>query len=533
MIHIIRQQYLHVEVNGVESDGLALQGRLSDIYQHWLMPALEQILDRLAPSNEHLYIERLEINAGTLSLERLEQELTETVVSALEKLLPDPSMKGELLPALVSGKVQRKTERQSLHEAFVYFLKTGSLPWSFRLPADSSLEQLLLSFWEETTKADANLRSIDDTVVQALTATNVRQRLMRQFSPVFIETFISRYSPEGKKAMEAIVQSLRSSDVPPVAVKRFEKQLRETALALIATGKAITEQPLVSETWRTLPVSAVPQAALASWLNHHWPGVTADVAMFMPAKIPGAPEPASSTAGRESSRGAAPEKQQTEHHSAKTDRTISPAPQSTAPQPPAVKTPATLPMSPAEEKEKPSKEVPETYFIEHPEAEEGIYIENAGLVLLHPFLPQFFTALEIAAENNLLQPDRALCLLHFLAAGRSFAPEYELILPKILCNIPLATPVESDIVLTDMEKEEATALLEAVIRHWEVLQNTSPDELRGTFFLRSGKVSLRNDGDWLLQVETKAFDILLDHLPWGISMIKLPWMPRILWVEWR
>src|SRR5205085_4611874 len=121
------------------------------------------------------------------------------------------------------------------------------------------------------------------------------------------------------------------------------------------------------------------------------------------------------------------------------------------------------------------------------------------------------------AEDNILQPDRALCLLHFLAAGRPFAPEYELILPKILCNIPLATPVDSDIVLTDMEREEATALLEAVIRHWEALQNTSPDGLRGAFFLRSGKVSLRGDGDWLLQVEAKTFDILLDHLPWGLS----------------
>jgi hypothetical protein len=148
-------------------------------------------------------------------------------------------------------------------------------------------------------------------------------------------------------------------------------------------------------------------------------------------------------------------------------------------------------------------------------------------------LPQFFAALGIAVEDTLLQPERALCLLHFLATGQPIAPEHELILPKILCNIALDTPVESDLQLTDAEKEEAVALLEAVIRHWDALRNTSPDGLRGTFLLRPGKVSLRNDGDWLLQVETKAYDILLDQLPWGIAVIKLPWMEKKVWVEWR
>ena len=128
--------------------------------------------------------------------------------------------------------------------------------------------------------------------------------------------------------------------------------------------------------------------------------------------------------------------------------------------------------------------------------------------------------------------ERALCLLHFLATGQSVAPEYELVLPKILCDMPLPTPVDCCIELSDAEKEEATALLEAVIRHWEVLRNTSPDGLRGTFLIRSGKVSLRDDGDWLLQVETKSFDMLMDALPWGISIVKLPWMRRTLWVEW-
>jgi hypothetical protein len=164
--------------------------------------------------------------------------------------------------------------------------------------------------------------------------------------------------------------------------------------------------------------------------------------------------------------------------------------------------------------------------------EDGIYVDNSGLVLLHPFLPRFFEALGVAVADRISQPGRALALLHFLATGQDSAPEQHLVLPKTLCDLELDAPVESGIVLSEAEKAEALALLEAVIGHWQVLKNTSPNGLRGTFLLRSGKLS-RKVGDWLLQVESQSFDFLLGSLPWGIGMIRLPWMKRMLHVEWN
>ena len=38
---------------------------------------------------------------------------------------------------------------------------------------------------------------------------------------------------------------------------------------------------------------------------------------------------------------------------------------------------------------------------------------------------------------------------------------------------------------------------------------------------------------WTLQVETRAVDVLLDQLPWGLSMIRTPWMHAMLNVDWR
>ena len=79
--------------------------------------------------------------------------------------------------------------------------------------------------------------------------------------------------------------------------------------------------------------------------------------------------------------------------------------------------------------------------------------------------------------------------------------------------------------------EESLNLLQTAIGYWDALKNTTPDGLRDTFLRRSGKIS-RRDNDWLVQVERQSFDILLDDLPWGISVVQFPWMRELVWVEW-
>jgi hypothetical protein len=294
----------------------------------------------------------------------------------------------------------------------------------------------------------------------------------------------------------------------------------------------------VAETWHSLPVSKPSLAALASLLGHHWPGTVSDFSVgaekhtarasadsiAAEKKLSARDEPPKTTQAlknkvdkkNELAKNNPPEFLASKKHG----RDSSLAQQDNNGQ-------ADTSQSTVFNAEKIQSDINE-----HVDIKNGIYLDCAGLVLLHPFLPQFFEALGIAADDKLLQPDRALCLLHFLATGQSVAPEYALILPKIFCNVPLEMPVEADVELTDTERVEATVLLDTVIRYWEALRNTSADGLRGTFLVRPGKVSLREDGDWLLQVESKSYDILLDQLCWGIGMIKLPWMQRMLRVEW-
>lgn len=167
--------------------------------------------------------------------------------------------------------------------------------------------------------------------------------------------------------------------------------------------------------------------------------------------------------------------------------------------------------------------------------EEGIFITHAGVVLLHPFLHNYFKKIELVVNGKFLSTEkqqRAICLIRYLTASITEIREYDLVLAKLLCEWPLQKPVDTDIEFKPEEKEEAHQVLLAAIEQWKILKNTSPAALRETFLQRDGKLHYKNE-KWYLHVENKTPDVLLDHLPWNLSMIKLPWMKDILRVEWR
>jgi len=182
----------------------------------------------------------------------------------------------------------------------------------------------------------------------------------------------------------------------------------------------------------------------------------------------------------------------------------------------------------------------------------GLYVRHAGIVLLHPFLERFFervrglgaspegrTDLRGRGEGDpqgtllasLVERERGVHLLHFLATGREQPDEHETTLLKLLCGLPLAYPVVKDLALLQAERNEAEALLLAAIGHWEKLKHTSPAGLRETFLERDGKLAPAERG-WRLVVEQRPPDVLLGYLPWGLSIVRLPWMAGSLGVDW-
>ncbi len=165
---------------------------------------------------------------------------------------------------------------------------------------------------------------------------------------------------------------------------------------------------------------------------------------------------------------------------------------------------------------------------------EEFFTDNSGIVILHPFLQMYFKELELLKENdfiNIESQQRAVLLLHYLATGETDVAEFNLLLAKFLCAIDFEEPVPNFIELTEKEKEESANLIKSITEHWKPLSNTSAEGLQNSFFQREGKL-VQTENGWLLKVEQKTIDILLNKLPWGIGTIKLPWMQHILNVEW-
>jgi hypothetical protein len=166
-------------------------------------------------------------------------------------------------------------------------------------------------------------------------------------------------------------------------------------------------------------------------------------------------------------------------------------------------------------------------------AADELYIGNAGLVILWPFLGHFFARLGLLDGKQFTDQaarQRAVGLLHYVAAERDF-PEYLLPLNKVLCGMPLAEVFDFGPPLSESEAEECMDLLRAAIAQAPILRDMSVAGFQGTFLLRRGVLSER-DGAWLLRVERETYDIVLDAFPWGWEWVKLPWMEAPLRVEW-
>ncbi|GAA0553580.1 contractile injection system tape measure protein [Chitinophaga japonensis] len=182
------------------------------------------------------------------------------------------------------------------------------------------------------------------------------------------------------------------------------------------------------------------------------------------------------------------------------------------------------PLQPAEKERQPLKK---------PELE-TVYVDNAGLVLLHPFLTTAFQRLGWIQAGRFISIEaqhRAVHLLQYTVNGEEVHPEHGLALNKILCNLPLEEPVPAEIALTEDEKRLSHEMLQVVLQQWEKMQHTSPEGFRGAFLQREGAL-WQTDEAWFLRVEQRGYDVIMQTLPWSVAMIKTSWMEKILYTEW-
>lgn len=185
-----------------------------------------------------------------------------------------------------------------------------------------------------------------------------------------------------------------------------------------------------------------------------------------------------------------------------------------------------------EETEKALKEAAQPEYIEVP---------NAGLCLLALWLPRLFDMLgllETGADGKKDFKDtdtriRAIFVLQRLVTDEKREyKEQELAFNRILAACPFSVPLPKTLELTDTELQTVESMLAGVKSNWNKLKGTSVKGFQRSFIERPGKLEQRED-KWVLYVEERSYDILLDSLPWSYRRIRLPWLKKRMDVVWR
>ena len=165
-------------------------------------------------------------------------------------------------------------------------------------------------------------------------------------------------------------------------------------------------------------------------------------------------------------------------------------------------------------------------------------VNNAGLCLLAPWFVRLFDMLgyldsEHKKLKNTSSKIRAVFLLQYLVYGEERKyEEYELIFNRLLTDLPQYIPIPKCLNLTDEERQIADGMISGVKANWENMKGTSDSGFRKSFISRNGVLE-QKDEYWMLTINEKAYDILLETIPWAFRQIRLPWLKKMIQVSWH
>ncbi|MFS8615384.1 MAG: contractile injection system tape measure protein [Solitalea sp.] len=511
-LHRIRMQRLEVEFEN-QVDAFKTRDELSAVCRRRLIPAMERLLDKKYAQSPLIRIPSLVIDVGTLDAEDWENALTDAVVTQLEQYLDRELLRSgpERAP---DGQTPAAEHFRQKADFLLSYLKTGIQAWNSPYENTGQLRNDLTRLLESSRRF---LKSADGT--SAITRgpglsggfpakllgllnsdLNAMVRLLylvpeKAILPVLIrKEWDRREIRKTRKRWDTLLRGagLSTTDCRAVfmqALGLLSERGRNPSLTL---SEDVSQQVVqVLKAWHTAVFRNLPEMLIAH-------AASGNAKPAIGARRPGVPGDShrDKTAGFERD---APAQEESGESGSSADQGM----------------------------------VVRTDWNRLP-AHESVYISNAGLVLLHPFLHHLFENIGHTVKNAWNSPElrhRSLVLTQYLVHGKDEYAEQDLLLNKLLTGYPLEAPLPLDTVLSDFEKKEAEELLESVIAHWKALRNTGIAAFQGTFLQRAGKLSKRDKG-WLLEVDQQVQDVLLGKIPWGFSTIKTPWMNEILAVEW-
>ncbi|ACU62673.1 contractile injection system tape measure protein [Chitinophaga pinensis] len=591
--HAIGKLVVEVQLPS-RDDAFSIQQALSMRCNVELTPMLSQLLDSWADPDTLLQIDKLEVDLGNCNMKALQEELPGMVIAYLQKHFQDATAVPS--PELNIQQMQRRPLTQGYFESWLYFMQHGVLPstavrweqeeWEAGILTALATETSALKQCQDLLSAHPYTvrrlvmqfsRSFVYNWVLAFSAGAYRQQLV-----LIDEWDAFVFSPRFVTVMKAQIAQQSLPSLPLPAHSHYATQVMEWLIGdIVIAGKAISHPALLEQLVRLLgSVSQLP-ARLFTLERVTAAGVSMPVAVHeaigavagrysaemtelrttfstTPAIKSIAPDGRTKdqqeaterlrreqqlaaalrrkqeqdTAAKQSSSSGAPSSEAADHNKRKDQKDQSTSGESPTAEERSMADKGTVSNEQKHSSDTETGEEPAPAGL--PEEGTVYYINNAGLILLHPYLSYCFDALELREGQQFKDETakhKAVQLIGYMAYGEEEIPEWDLVLPKILCGISPTEPVRRFMPLSEAEKDEANQLLGAVITHWNALGNTSPDGLRGNFLLREGKLEWKEE-EWQLFVTQQAYDMLLNRLPWGFSVVGLSWMPWLIKTVW-
>jgi hypothetical protein len=505
--HIIQKQCIDI-VLASGDNAFAFKDRVSEFCIEKLLPAMDRLFDMKVPKNKILHGDKLIIDVGEIPLDRWEEVLVDRVVEQLSKYIGDVTILSRRDEQYFLGDAETGTfiqseknifrevsEQENLLRSIMFFIENGRLPWYSGIKTQSSLNDAFLQL------------TADRAFVKQL-----MQKIKND--PLCFERIVYQLKEH------AILSLVIRTGFETAAVINLQKFLVE----IVSKLKAASGMAMGSGSTKYLVYDLLLKSAIeyeekdngkSNWDDYF------DILLHLIARkfeagglnrlIPILKESGFENYSERSlkvmnsiltmARGSQEQKQLLNSESSKNKIVLS--------------------------NEKNNKVNTDLF-------DDGIFIGNAGIVLLHPFLSLLFENVGYIHNKEWISEDhqqRALVLTQFLVSGQEKYPEFDLMLNKILIGYPLESTLPAEIALSEFEKQEATDVLKSVVKHWTALKNTSIDGLQSAFLMREGKLTM-NDNGFYLQVEHKTMDILMNRIPWSFSILKTPWMKQKLTVEW-
>ena len=507
--HKIHTVSIQVEFEGME-EGLGVQDSLGLYFYEKIKPALEKTFDQYSDPKKTLVIDRLELDCGIISYENWEAVFVQRVIKQLGEELNSPEKSNT-----TSISIENKAS-----EVFFFFLQKGYFPWNSPFSTPKDLEKAIVF----------DTAFLNDLENKSQWSSAFTERLFKSFGKDFISKIFKSLSQKLHPQIITLVKNLQASAKPIVQKELmqvllfFLKNRSSTSMAsflkiLISNFSKESLPDLAEYLSRKMVREKKIRVGLRSLLSETTPPDFRRKFLFVMEiinkKDPEILEKMGISVKKIDLGKTGSNQNNNLEKSNFSDNSFENYEAQEKPNTPADKW---------DRKEQVDLE-----------PDEEIFIENAGLVLLHPFLPGLFSNLQLTKNREFAAIHEqfvASKILQFLAFGENGHTENLFSLNKILCGIGLIQALDLELALSHESKAECEELLKEVIRHWSVLKNTSIAGLRETFLQRNGKIS-RVEKGWKLQVERKTVDVLLAKLPWGLGIIKLPWMNEMIFVEWE